>query len=133
MRVPKHFHLPSRTKQSFRDECNINNIMSKYMKNGLLTHINDHKGRYEDLPNNIDFHEAMNSVRSAETAFASLTSEIRYQFNNDPGLFLEFVMDPDNIEEINALGLGVIPEVPDASPAPEAEGPPPDPAPPPGA
>ena len=46
----KEFHLPSLTKQSFKDECNINNIMSKYMKDGLIGHVNKHQGRYDDLP-----------------------------------------------------------------------------------
>jgi len=119
-RVTKEFHLPSRAKQSFKDECDINNIMSKYMANGLIDHVNEHQGRYENLPDNVEFHDAMNQIRDAEEAFASLTSAIRRRFNNDPAQFLEFVLNEQNRDEIIALGLGVIPETPPASPPPDA-------------
>ena len=36
----------SLTKQSFKDECDINNIMNKWVKNGILTHV-DSLNRHE--------------------------------------------------------------------------------------
>lgn len=120
MRVQKTFHLPSKTKQSFKDECNINNIMSKYMKDGLLEHVNEHKGQYTDLPEFEDYHDALNQIQHAQDSFASLTAHIRGSFNNDPAEFLEFILDPDNKDEIVSLGLGVIPETPGSpDPAPD--------------
>ncbi len=118
MRVQKEFKLPSKTKQSFKDECNINNIMNKYMKDGLIEHTNEHRGKYINLPEFDDYHDALNQIQDANEAFASLTSQLRGRFENDPAKFLEFVLDENNRDEINSLGLGVIPDAPaPASPA----------------
>ena len=65
------------------------------------------KGRYDDLPSEIDYHDGMNTLLAANDAFNSLTSKIRRRFNNDPAEFLDFVLNEDNLEEINSLGLGV--------------------------
>ncbi len=120
IRKQKKFLLPTRTKQSFKEECNINNIMSKYMKDGLLEHVNTHQGRYEDLPSNTDYHDGLNTLLRANEAFNTLTSAIRKQFNNDPAEFLEFITDPENQDEINALGLGTdLPIPPLRDPNPE--------------
>lgn len=107
MRVQKFFEgSVSRTKQSFRDECDINNIMAKYMATGLVDHVKKYQGRYEDLPNEIDYHENLNAVMRAEDAFSSLPSKIRTRFGNNPAAFLGFVLNPDNLEEVQRMGLG---------------------------
>ncbi len=111
---------PSLTKQSFRDECDINFIMKKHEKTGLLDHVNKFNGYYGDLPQDVDYQSALNSVMEAEAAFASLTAPIRSQFNNNPAEFLAFVADPQNAEEIIALGLGRRPSVAPAPAAAEA-------------
>lgn len=129
-RVQKSFHKPSLTKQSFAPECNINNIMARYLADGLIEHVNEHKGHYDDLPDEVGYHESLNTVMAAQDAFNSLTSKIRTQFDNDPAKFMAFVSDPENQDEIDALGLGeksftsTIPsgdEEPEMAPIPEPE------------
>ncbi len=41
-RVQLEFAKTGRTKQSMRDECDINLIMKKYQKTGAIAHVNRH-------------------------------------------------------------------------------------------
>lgn len=95
---------PGRTKQSMRDECDINGIMRKFIKTGALSHLAKHGGHYGDFPP-IDFHEAMNMVKQGEQMFAELPAKIRRRFHNEPEEFLAYVQDPANLEEMRELGL----------------------------
>lgn len=117
----------SRTKQSFKEECDINNIMSKYQKTGLLDFVNEHEAQYGDATG-IDFQEALETVRSAQEMFADMPSSVRRRFDNDPAAFLEFVNNPDNRDEAVELGLikadkevGTPPEVVEAAREPVVE------------
>lgn len=96
---------PSLTHQCFKDECDINNIMAKWVKDGLATHVMQYQGRYEDLSGVEDYHTSLNRVIAAQEAFESLPAVIRTKFDNDPGRFLEFVGDPANKNEMAKLGL----------------------------
>lgn len=103
---------PSMTKQEFRDECDINNIMSKYQRDGLLLHVNKYQGEYADVTGAVDYHTAQNTVLAAQNAFMSVPSELRAVFDNDPGKFLSFVTDPANKEKLYEMGLAVRPSMP---------------------
>lgn len=105
-RVGTTFHLPSRAKQSFKDECDINNILRKFERGAVLEHLNRHEGRYGDyteLPT--DYQGCLDQVQAANEMFASLPSKLRARFSNDPGAFLAFVSDSRNAAEMVALGL----------------------------
>ncbi len=116
-RVTLDFKEKSRAKQSFKDECDINNIMKKYEKTGLVAHTARYQGRYEDVTTAVDLHTAMDICASAEEAFMSLPASIRKRFENDAGKFLDFVQDPENLEEVRSMGLGRPPEKPSVSEA----------------
>jgi phage internal scaffolding protein len=98
---------PTRTKQDFRDQCDINNIIKAYKITGQIQHISAAaaQGRFEDLPDPIDFQESLNSIRMADQAFAALPSKLRDRFGNDPTQFLSFLSDPENIDEARKLGI----------------------------
>lgn len=96
---------PSLTHQCFKDECDINNIMAKWVKDGLATHVMQYQGRYEDLSGVEDYHTSLNRVIAAQEAFDSLPAVIRSKFENDPGKFLDFVGDPANVDEMANMGL----------------------------
>lgn len=104
-RIQKDPGGPSMTQQNFADESNINLILAKYAKTGLLDHVNKYGGQYADMPGEQDFHAAMNLVTSAQTMFADLPSGIRATFYNDPAQFLDFVENPENREEAIEMGL----------------------------
>lgn len=97
--------FPSMTKQEFKKECDINNIMARYLKTGIIDHVNQYQGDYSDLGEPVDFQTAQQILIEAQAAFASLPSKIRKRFDNSPNEFLEFVHDPKNHEEGVALGL----------------------------
>lgn len=97
---------PSLTHQANARECDINNIMKKYEKTGVLEHRNKFEGQYgdfTDLPQ--DYHASMNAVLAAGEMFMSLPAKTRVRFANDPGVFLDFVSNPENKEEMEKLGL----------------------------
>lgn len=101
----------SRTKQCFRDECDINNIMSKYVKTGQLPSLIKENPQYGDFSEPLDYQKALDLVSFADEQFSALPSGLRKKFSNDPLEFLNFVHNPDNIQEMYDLGLAVKPVV----------------------
>lgn len=98
--------MPSMTKQSFKDECDINNIMSRYIATGLIDFSRDvASGRYVDLTTVDDFHSSMDKVAKAMEAFDALPANIRSAFHNNPAELLEFVSDPNNAQRAIDLGI----------------------------
>lgn len=106
---------PGRTKQAFREECNINTIMAKYQRTGLIEAVNKIQPQYADVAG-VDFHFCMDQLVKAQEMFLELPSSVRKRFHNDPGEFLSFVGDPANRDE--AVKLGLIVEPPEAPEAP---------------
>ncbi len=105
-RIRKENVGPSMTQQSFREESEINNILARYTKTGVLEHVNKYgAGAYNDMPASTEFVDAMNMVTEANSMFADLPADVRNRFKNDPVEFLEFVNDPDNTDEMVKMGL----------------------------
>lgn len=95
----------SRAKQSFKDESDINNIMAKYLKTGVLDYVKENAGQYLDLPEGMDYQSAMNITIAAGEAFDNLPGSIRKRFDNNAVEFLDFMNDEDTLEEQVELGL----------------------------
>lgn len=103
-RLMKVFTEPSMTQQQFKDECDINILMRKYQSTGTIPQ-SMVKPIYGDFTKVPDYQAAMNVVIEADGLFASLPSEVRKRFDNDPAKFLAFADDPANGDELIALGL----------------------------
>lgn len=95
----------SLTQQQFKEECDVNNILAKYKRTGLLSHFNKHQGNFGDFSNLNDYQTNLDKIRKAHESFDSLPSEVRSKFNNDPGLLIEFLSDSKNDSEAIKLGL----------------------------
>ncbi|WNK13987.1 MAG: internal scaffolding protein [Microvirus sp.] len=95
---------PSLTKQSFKDECDIQTIMAKFQRTGLLDFVNKRAPHYGDVTG-INFDDAMQRVIQGREFFADLPSSLRDQFDNSPGEFFEFIGNPANAEAMAELGL----------------------------
>ncbi len=108
-----------RAKQAFKDECNINKIMARYQKTGVVDHVNTHQPSYGYVPA-IQFREALELVAQSREEFAELPSEIRKRFDNNPADFLTFCENADNRSEMALLGLLAEPETPAESPSPQS-------------
>jgi len=98
---------PSMTKQEFKRECDVNNIIKHFSVTGMWNHVNAKavQGVYQDLPDSVDFQESLATIKVAEEAFMTLPAKVRDRFGQDPVEFLAFVSDPENLEEIQRLGL----------------------------
>lgn len=113
----------SMTKQSFKDECDINIIMRRYESSGVIPWMQEREPRFIDA-SGYDFQEAMFLVAAAKSAFAELPARMRERFDNDPSKLMAFIQDDKNREEAISLGL-VDPKAPEAAPVKvEVVGPP---------
>lgn len=104
-------------KQSFAKECNINTIVSKYKKSGVVTL---HLGQplYGDFSQVGSYHEALIRIQKADEEFNSLPAKVRERFGNDPGALFEFLAktDDESIKLSVELGLrdkSVLPKPPE--------------------
>ncbi|AXL15479.1 internal scaffolding protein [Microviridae sp.] len=95
----KVFTQASMTQQHQKDETDVNKIMKRYVKTGVIDHVNRHEGHYGDVPAHT-YHEAMDQVIQANDMFQELPSRVRKRFENDPGKFLAFVQDPVNKDNL---------------------------------
>lgn len=93
-----------RTKQSFRDECDINKLMARYDKTGIFP-VGKEGYRFGDFSSVGDYQSSLNLVNHARDQFDNLSLEIRKRFNYNPALLLEFVSDPKNYKEGVELGI----------------------------
>lgn len=103
---------PSMTKQSMKSDCDINFILTKFQKTGMIEHRKEYQGTYGEFAA-IDYQEALNTVIQAQEVFESIPSSVRKRFDNDPGKFLDYATNPENLEDMRAIGL--------ANPLPPAE------------
>ena len=108
--VSNHRGSGSKTKQSFKNECDINHILEKHRNTGVVSqdYLNKRQAMFADVSEIGDFQHCQQKVLDAEEAFMTLPSRIRTRFENDPGQLLDFVADPGNRNE--AIELGIIPK-----------------------
>jgi len=92
---PEKKYNDGRTKQSFKDETDINKIMARFTKTGTISHLAKYEGTYSDF-SDFDFHEQQNMLSRGEEIFANLPAEIRREFSQSPAAFFKYVNDPEN-------------------------------------
>lgn len=97
-----------RTKQAHQSECDINQVLSKYLKTGVIDHVSSHQGQYGEAPG-IDFKEALDLVRRSQDMFDELPAKARKHFNNDPAAFMDAVHEEGNDALMYELGLSNTP------------------------
>lgn len=95
----------SMTEQSHTKHCDIRNILSRFMRDGVIEHVNEREPQYTDVSVCPDYHGALEIVRATEEMFSSLPAELRDRFANDAGMYLAWINDPANAEEAVELGL----------------------------
>lgn len=122
----------SMTKQSEMDACDIHNVLKQFSQQGFEALVREKAatGQYADLPDEIDYQNSLNIVLAAQASFATLPSQVRERFANDPARFLDFLANPDNREDAVRMGLVEAPapepgptRVEIVNPAPEPEKP----------
>lgn len=97
----------SMTCQEFKDECDINTLvtMPNYGINPLKppTRIPSY-GDFTD-ERLLNFQESQNILAEATQLFEALPSVVRERFSNDPAKLIDFVNNKDNMDEAKKLGL----------------------------
>lgn len=120
-------HGEDKTHQSFKDECNVVNIVKRFGHNQVPTHLMSGPGSFGNFSTATDFQEMQNQVLEAHERFAELPAHVRQRFKNDPAEIVAFFEDPENLDE--AIELGLLPKksktVPKAQATPPPEGDPP--------
>lgn len=92
------------TEQDHKKECDVNLIIKKYDRTGLISHVSKFEARYGDL-RGVDYKAAMDLIAGANSSFSNLPAEIRKRFRNSPEELLRFMEDEGNREEAVKLGL----------------------------
>lgn len=126
---------PSKTKQSFAKEADINFIMARYSKTGVVTSMARGTPLYRDVSDAAaNLHDAFLLVSDAEEQFMSLPSAVRRLANNDPVQLVAMLQDERAVHDLVDAGLDVelLAEPEEAPPeapasAPEAPASPPEP------
>lgn len=113
------------TRTEFGQECDINVLLAKYEKTGVLTHLANGQPEYFDCPDAPDLREHLALFDEAQAAFMRLNPRLRRDaFNDDPLNFVSFASDPANLDKMIEYGLAPPRKVADAvsapSPAPAA-------------
>ncbi len=103
-RVQLELDVESKVEQHHEGSSDINAIIRKAEKVGRLP---DPvlPGVYGDFSSAEDYHETQNRVIAAGDMFDALPADLRMEFGNDAGVMLEFVNNPDNVEEARKMGL----------------------------
>jgi len=98
----------SMTQQHFKDECDVNLIIKRHEETGLWANTLAPATRepmfadFSDVP---DYQTAQDMLINAEEMFMALPASIRKQFDNNPMMFVDFYLNPDNEDALRALGL----------------------------
>jgi len=129
-RLQIQFEGQGLTHQSFKDECDINIIMGRYLKTGVLPeNLTQAQAQYLDV-SDVDFQAAAELVAGAKSLFEQMPSSIRNRFDNDPAKLLAFTSDEKNRQEAAQMGLlspeataAILSPTPAASAAPAAANP----------
>lgn len=73
--------------QSFKDQCDINNILKRHQAGDVLYHVKDTPPQYMEVEP-MDYREALQLAKDVQDRFDSLPSNLRSKYENDPELFL---------------------------------------------
>lgn len=95
---------PSKAIQSAKEETDINTIMKRFGVTGQLPQAT-RMPQYGDFTYGGDFREALEQVTMAQDAFMRVPAELRARLNNDPAEFIDYCLNPENLDEMRRLGL----------------------------
>lgn len=107
----------TRTKQSFKEEVDINTIVQRFGLTGQMPE-NVRAPTYADFSEVEDFQSAMNAIAKAREAFDQMPAEVRAEFSNDPARFVDFCSNDANRARAEQLGLVMPRETPKVSTGP---------------
>lgn len=96
---------PSKTDQQWKEDCDTNIILERFMKTGQLTHVARTPGIFADVSGVKDLLPSMIMLQDARREFDKYPAEIRKKFENKPEKLIEWLQNPENKEEAIELGF----------------------------
>ena len=93
----------SLTKQTFKDECDVNKILDRFARTGAISHLEQRGAEYGDFSDVTDLEDAYARIKRGEQIFSELPSELRNEFQNNPWAFFRYVNDPRNEGRLKEL------------------------------
>lgn len=109
------FDEPSLTDQSQRDDTDINVLVRRWMRTGVMPQVRS-AGTYGDFTGVGDYQSALERVRAADDQFLTLPASVRRAFGDDPAALLAALDDPSQHAELVRLGVLTQPSATDHSP-----------------
>lgn len=106
------------TNQSDKDSSDINLIMKRYEKTGMISDLltgQQRQPQYGDFSDVGDYHAIKSNIARVEQAFDAYPASLREYFGNDPANLINFLADPNNDGEAIKLGLKPKPDLPPAT------------------
>ena len=93
------------TEQHHTTSCDINKILAQFMETGILppTKQNPEYGDVSD----VNFQDMQNTLATAKTLFEELPEQVKDRFNNEMHSFLTFAENPNNLQEMEEMGLAL--------------------------
>lgn len=106
------FPSDSLVQRHFQDECDVNLIVDRYVKTGVMDHINETPPTYGDVSEvPTDLMSSYEAVFAAEQAFMNLPSGLRKSLDNDPSRLGAWLQDEKNYDDAVKYGLLAVSQV----------------------
>lgn len=93
---------PSLTEQSHTRACDINTIMARYQKTGIIDHVSKYADQYGDI-SAYDFAHAQNLVAQVKSQFEELPAYVRAEFENDPQNYLALMETNEGLSKLRSI------------------------------
>lgn len=114
---------PSRTKQSFKDESDLNVLVKRFTPRDLQAIANSNVSpMYGDVSDIPDFQSAQNNVRRITEYFEGLPSDVRNTYGNSVSEFVSQMSRPENADRAVELGFLASPQPAVETPSRGSEG-----------
>lgn len=97
----------SLTQQQFAGDVDVNNIVARFMKTGMLSDddVSRRAAVYADVSNVGDYQTMLNTINKVKAEFDKMPADIKNEFDNDPALMLDFMSKPENLDDCIEMGL----------------------------
>jgi hypothetical protein len=112
----------SRTKQQFRKDCDITEIMSRWSRTGFTgppPHMATSRALFGDFTSPLHLADTMEQLDILRDHFETLPVAIRDHVDNDPTVLMQMLMDPEATEELVELGYKEDPKDPSGPSGPD--------------
>jgi hypothetical protein len=95
----------SMTDQSDKNMTDINLIMERYAKTGVLPQTQQKLEQYLDMTQLPSYMEAHARIKAAEAMYMELPAQIRKDMGNNPANLEAYVQDPANKDMLEKYGI----------------------------